>query len=154
MPTTPSRSDKQGKKRKTRKRPVLQFRIPEAEYREIAKAAAKSNLTISEEAARRLLDYGMRDREADIAEKVLDQTLLKEAAELELERRGHRKAWLGPSDAGASNLTASQLEELVFKAAKVAAELVVKGLQEQEAAGRESPSAKPMPTPDLKPEVK
>jgi hypothetical protein len=151
MATRPSRSDQQEKKRKTRKRAVLQFRIPEAEYRELAKTAAKRDLTISEEAARRLLDYRMRDREADIAEKVVDQSLFKEAAEVELEKRGYRKVWLSSSDSGASILTASQLEELLVRAAKLGAELVVKELQEQEVAGRESPSARPMPAPDLKP---
>jgi hypothetical protein len=151
MPTRPLRSDQQGKKRKTRKRSVLQFRIPEAEYREIAKVAAKRDLTISEEAARRLLDYRMRDREADLAERVLDQTLFKESAEVELEKRGYRKVWLSSSDSGASILTASQLEELLFRAAKLGAELVVKELQEREAAGRGSPSARPMPDSDLKP---
>jgi hypothetical protein len=125
MATKSSRSDK---KRKTRKRAVLQFRIPEAEYRELAKTAAKSDLTISEEAARRLLAYPMMAKDADVSERFLDQIVLQEHAQAELERRGHRKFvfWMGPSDTGLSLLTASQLETLLGKAAKLGAELALK----------------------------
>jgi hypothetical protein len=126
MPTRASRSDQKEKKRKTRKRAVLQFRIPEAEYRELAKAAAKSDLTISEEAARRLLDYRTRDREADLAERFMDQSLVKESAETELEKRGHRKVWLTSSEA---IFTAPQLEEMLVRAAKLGAELALKDFQ-------------------------
>ena len=122
----PVESTKRPKKRKTRKRAVLQFRIPEAEYRELAKAAAKRDLTISEEAARRLLDYRMRDREADLAEKAMDQTLFKESADIELEKRGYRKFWLSSSE---SIFTTPQLEELLVRAAKLGAELALKDFQ-------------------------
>ena len=133
----PVESTKRTKKRKTRKRAVLQFRIPEAEYRELAKAAAKRDLTISEEAARRLLDYRMRDREADLAERVVDQTLFKESSEIELEKRGYRKVWLSSSE---SIFTAPQLEELLARAAKLGAELALKELQKGEAVERDSSS--------------
>jgi hypothetical protein len=124
MPTRPSRSHQQEKTRKTRKRAVLQFRIPEAEYRELAKTAAKSDLTISEEAARRLLAYSMMEREADVQE---------DAVEIELERRVYRKLMLRlrPSVLGASlsHLTSLQIEELLVKAARMGAELALKDLQ-------------------------
>jgi hypothetical protein len=122
----PVESTKRPKKRKTRKRAVLQFRIPEAEYRELAKAAAKSDLTISEEAARRLLDYRVRDREAALAGRVMDQTLFKESSEIELEKRGYRKVWLSSSE---SIFTDPQLEELLVRAAKLGAELALKDFQ-------------------------
>jgi hypothetical protein len=110
---------------------VLQFRIPEAEYRELAKTAAKSDLTISEEAARRLLAYPMMAKEADVSERYLDWILLQEQAQAELARRGHRKFtfWMGPSETGVSLLTASQLEALLGNAAKLGAELALKDFQ-------------------------
>ena len=45
------------KPRKTIKRAVLQFRVHHDEYQELANEAAKRELTISEEAARRLRAY-------------------------------------------------------------------------------------------------
>ena len=45
------------KKQKTIRRRVLQFRLSEADYSEIARAAAADDLTISQEAARRLSAY-------------------------------------------------------------------------------------------------
>ena len=57
MPTVAKRSARKRQIRKTRKRSLLQFRILESEYKEIAKAAAERGLTISEEAARRLHQF-------------------------------------------------------------------------------------------------
>lgn len=120
----PTAETNRSKKRKTRRKAVLQFRIPEAEYRELAKTAAKQDLTISEEAARRLLAYSMMEREADVQE---------DAVEIELERRIYRKLMLRlrPTVLGVSlsQLTSFQIEELLVKAAKMGAELALKDLQ-------------------------
>jgi hypothetical protein len=129
--TMPTAETSRSKKRKTRRKAVLQFRIPEAEYRELAKTAAKHDLTISEEAARRLLAYPMMAQEVDVSGRFINQTLLVDAAEDELERRGYRKFVfrLGPSELGVAILTSSQLEELLVKATKMGAELALKHLQ-------------------------
>jgi hypothetical protein len=125
MPT--KSTAKRPKKRKTRRRPVLQFRVYESEYRRLAEAATKHGLTISEEAARRLSDYGLRESIDAMAEKY---KLLTEEAESQLERSGYHKIqrdiWVGPSETDASVLTVSQLEELLVKAAKLGAELALK----------------------------
>ena len=49
------------KKRPPIRRPVLQFRITQAEYEEIVAASIKHDLTISQEAARRLRAYTERE---------------------------------------------------------------------------------------------
>ena len=76
MPPKSSRSNLREKKRKTRKRAVLQFRIPEAEYRELARTAAKSDLTISEEAARRLLAYSAMEQKPEMKKDAVRIALL------------------------------------------------------------------------------
>jgi hypothetical protein len=128
----PIRSTNQPKKkRKTRKRAVLQFRIPEAEYRELAKTAAERDLTISELAASRLLAYPRLEQDAIASDKILDRLVLMTNADEELEKRGYRQIVLrlAPSELGLSLLTSSQLEELLVKAAKAGAELALKDLQ-------------------------
>jgi hypothetical protein len=127
----PVESTKRPKKRRTRKRAVLQFRIPQAKYRELAKAAAERDLTISELAASRLLTYPQLEKDAEHSDWILDRALLMANADEELEKRGHRKIVLrlGPSELGISLLTSSQLEELVVKAAKMGAELALKELE-------------------------
>jgi len=119
MPTRFSHSNLKEKKRKTRKRPVLQFRIPEAEYRELARTAEKSDLTISEEAARRLLAYSMMERKPDMQE---------EAAKIELVRLYHNVMLLF-SGSGLDVSPLLQIEELLVKAAKMGAEQALKSLQ-------------------------
>src|SRR5258707_303331 len=101
----PSRSDQKEKKRKTRKRAVLQFRIAQADYRELAKEAAKEDLTISEVAAMRLLQYPKLKRFCDASERfvlAVDRRLLQDAP-FHLSNLGYRKMstrdlWLGPSE--------------------------------------------------------
>ena len=119
MPTRFSHSNLKEKKRKTRKRPVLQFRIPEAEYRELARTAAKSDLTISEEAARRLLAYSMMERKPDMQE---------EAAKIELVRLYHEchASFFGIRT---RCIAVASIEELLVKAAKMGAEQALKSLQ-------------------------
>jgi hypothetical protein len=127
----PSRSDQKEKKRKTRKRAVLQFRIPEADYRELAKTAAERDLTISELAARRLLAYPTLMQDVEASDKILDQLVQMENAGDELERRGYRKIVLrlAPSEPGVSILSGLELKGLLMKAAKQGAELVLKEFQ-------------------------
>jgi uncharacterized membrane-anchored protein YjiN (DUF445 family) len=137
----PSRSN-QPKKRKTRKRAVLQFRIPQAEYRELAKAATQRDLTISEEAARRLRQYESKLKldqatneltaalEEDLTEAQLRERRVRAAAR-DLERLGYRKMegrdlWLGPNEQVPLFALSPELEDLLTKAAKLGAELAIK----------------------------
>ncbi|WP_426613810.1 hypothetical protein [Bradyrhizobium sp. McL0616] len=131
MATRPSRTDQNEKKRKTRKRAVLQFRIPEADYRELAKTAAKQDLTISELAARRLLTYPMLADEVETSDKILDGFVRKIHADEELEKRGYRTIALrlAPSEVSISILTSMELAGLLTKAAQHGAELAFKQLQ-------------------------
>jgi hypothetical protein len=128
----------QPKKRKTRKRAVLQFRIPQAEYRELAKAAIQRDLTISEEAARRLREYEFAvkseklkaELEADCTEAQLSERQLRHVAG-DLEGLGYRKVngrdlWLGPNEQIPLFASSAELEELLTKAAKLGAELAMK----------------------------
>ncbi len=137
----PSRSN-QPKKRKTRKRAVLQFRIPQAEYRELAKAATQRDLTISEEAARRLRQYESKLKldqatneltaalEEDLTEAQLRERRVRAAAR-DLELLGYRKMegrdlWLGPNEQVPLFALSPELEDLLTKAAKLGAELAIK----------------------------
>ena len=133
-------SSKQPKKRKTRKRAVLQFRVPQAEYRELAKAAILRDLTISEEAARRLREYETSAKleemtaalEADLTEAQLRERRLRHVAR-DLESLGYRKIqgrdlWLGPNEQIPLFASSVELEELLTKAAKLGAELAIKEL--------------------------
>jgi hypothetical protein len=126
-----SRADQREKTRRTRKRAVLQFRIPEADYRELAKLAAKQDLTISELAARRLLAYPLLEQDAEASEEILDRLVQAANADEELEKRGYRTAVirLAPSELGVSILSAFELEGLLAKAAKLGAELALKDFQ-------------------------
>jgi hypothetical protein len=132
-------SSNQPKKRKTRKRAVLQFRMPQTEYRELAKAAIQRDLTISEEAARRLREYGFAVKreeltaalDEDLTEAQLRERRLRHAAR-DLESLGYRKVngrdlWLGPNEQVPLFASSTELEELLTKAAKLGAELAIKG---------------------------
>jgi hypothetical protein len=126
----PVESTKRPKKRKTRKRAVLQFRIPQAKYRELAKAAAEQDLTISELAASRLLAYPKLEQDAEHSERILDRALLMANVDEELEKRDRKIVLrLGRSELGISLLSSSQLEELLVKAAKMGAELALKDFE-------------------------
>jgi nucleotide-binding universal stress UspA family protein len=130
-------STSQPKKRKTRKRAVLQFRIPQAEYRELAKAAKDRDRTISEEAASRLSAF-VASKEFEKAMTVMEKSWteaqqeqrLRDAAR-ELESLGYKKVdgrdvWLGPDEQLPLIVSRAELEEFLMEAAKLGAELAIK----------------------------
>ena len=131
-------SSNQPKKRKTRKRAVLQFRIPENEYRELAKAANRRDLTISEEAAWRLKAYMVSKVNFDELTAVYEEHLGKAQREKrlrqvarDLESLGYKKVdgrdlWLGPNEQLPLFVSSAELEQLLTKAAKLGAELAIK----------------------------
>ena len=124
------------KSRKTRKRAVLQFRIAQADYRELAKEAEKKHLTISEVAAMRLLQYPNLKRFCDASERfvlAVDRRLLQDAP-FHLEKLGYRKMstrdlWLGPTEPEPPVFSYAELEELLTRAANLGAEQALKNLQ-------------------------
>jgi hypothetical protein len=132
----PSNSNKP-KKRKPRRSAVLQFRVHDAEYREIAKAAAKLDITIAKEAARRLFFYRVWE-EAGAATRLL----YREGYSLPPNFPVAANTGSGLSEAGASGLTASQLETLLVEAARRGADLALKEFEEaRETSHAGKPSA-------------
>lgn len=118
-------------KRKTRRRPVLQFRVAETEYEDLAKAAAKNQLTISEEAAKRLRAWRVvaplrgtdMEVEAYIADKMIYVHDIRRTQESK--PNDHETPDVRP----ALRIEAHDLEALLIKAAKLGAELALKELQ-------------------------
>ena len=124
------------KSRKTRKRAVLQFRIAQTEYKELAKEAAKKDMTISEVAATRLLQYPNLKRFCDASERfvsAVDRRLLQDAA-FHLSNLGYRKMstrdlWLGPTEPEPPVFSHAELEELLTRAAELGADRALKNWQ-------------------------
>src|SRR4051812_26555836 len=120
----PAAKTKTPKSRKTRKRAVLQFRIAQNEYTELAKEAARKDLTISEVAAMRLLQYPDLKRFREASERfsvAVDRRLLQDAT-FHLRNLGYRKMstrdlWLGPAEPEPPVFSHAELEELLTRAA-------------------------------------
>jgi hypothetical protein len=90
-------------KKETRKRAVLQFRVHQPDYDELAKAAKAKKLTISEEAARRLRTY-----------------------RLWMKERGPQAFLIEVEEPRFCRFAASELEELVTRAVSRGVEQVLK----------------------------
>ncbi|MET4482353.1 hypothetical protein [Bradyrhizobium sp. F1.13.3] len=104
--------------RKTRRRPVLQFRIAESEYQELAKVAAKHQRTISEEAALRLQHWRLTQPLQGPESLELFLTLDKKT----------NKIYVTSAQLTTGDREPLSLEALLVKAAKLGAELALKEL--------------------------